>query len=459
MAALEVKFDNQLEFEPIIEYMYAGTEEETDGDVNETSIQQTKITGIVAPLISINGFTINYDAVKSLNLTNTDNLPRVSLVVNDGFRLFTSLNSPSSDNILRIQIIPPMEDKYKKINLNFFITNYSKIKDNISITAEYGLNDIYNSRLKSFGEVSTYEFIEGIAKELKLGFCTNVSDLNDKRYIYCPNTNYKSILDSEIRIGGSKEHILNWWVDFFNNLVLIDEYERFNSVDEIQKIMIENSGFSQPEINSDPTFDEFDAEISNHPILKNSPLYSGSYRQVNEPGNNLFFGTDRVLSIYDMKSLEHSETLIQDSDVKNDIFSKFVYSGEKFGEYDYITQKECHSMFQKKLKECQIIVELPRIIFGLMRGDKVNVAWYDLNNLITKTKETNSPENNIPSVDDTSEGDVADKFLINKMISGQYYINGIDISYKKQGQNNNWKYKLWLSRPLDQINTYVENGR
>ena len=54
MAQITVKYDPALEIEPIEDLMYATNPNEDPTDSTAPEVQQTKITGVVAPLIKVN---------------------------------------------------------------------------------------------------------------------------------------------------------------------------------------------------------------------------------------------------------------------------------------------------------------------------------------------------------------------------------------------------------------------
>ena len=64
MPIIEVKFDPKLEFKPIEEPMYSPAPDDDTGN----DYQQTKITGIVQPLIKVNNTVIPFDGVVSFEL-------------------------------------------------------------------------------------------------------------------------------------------------------------------------------------------------------------------------------------------------------------------------------------------------------------------------------------------------------------------------------------------------------
>ena len=155
------------------------------------------------------------------------------------------------------------------------------------------------------------------------------------------------------------------------------------------------------------------AQITNNPALSNSQLYCKDYSVINNTGVSVMEGTDRVLSIYDNNTTEVSETLLQDGDISNDLFTKYLYLGELYSEHNYLLSKECNRMYKEKLTSQSIVVNLSSPLLGLMRGHKVNFLWYDNNDLTSSLKT--DIESNLP-VEQTEYS--ADSLSINKQVSG-----------------------------------------
>ena len=339
MALIQVKFDNTLQQSDIIIPLTNSSQSEAQESYvnNQPAIQQTHIYGIQAPLIMINSIVVNFNDVISFELSCDDDVPEVNLVVQDRYKLSTTVDTPSIDNELRIQILPKFEDKYKKINLTFFITQMKVKEGMLYITGEYKLPKYISSNIKSFGEVSTYNLFQSIAQDSGLGFATNIEDnQNSKRYVYCDNKSYKELLKEEIIRSNIDLQICDYWIDWWNNLVLADIYERYTSVDKDEDILVWIAGQNKEmeegaEIEPTQTI----ATLHNHPTQKNTELYVSEYRICTSPGSQMSKGTDRVYSIYETTKSEYNDYLIQDGDAHKDIFMKYEYLGEVYGELNY----------------------------------------------------------------------------------------------------------------------------
>lgn len=458
MSIVTLEFDNTLEKSEIIVPLKSTSAAE-GGEANDTDNQtdraQTSVFGIQSPLIMINSTVIDFDAVQQFSLKSTGILPTLTMMVEDRFELINNIDKLYNDNEVRVQILPRFDNAYKKIDLTFFITNVKIIGSSLQLTCSYKLPALTGSQYKTFGEIDTYTLFKNIATETKLGFATNVAQLDDKRYIYCDNKSYVDIMESEIEFSIAPDYILDWWVDLWDNINLVDIKERYNTIDSDDDLKI----WIAPQTN-EVTEDievqphEVTATLNNYPGMGTSELYVKEYVTSNKPGMQLNNGTDRVYGIYENSNLTYNDHLIQDGDIKRDIFVKYEYVGENFGEYNYLLSKQLRAGYLQKISSETIKVTLQSPLLGLMRGHKVNFVRYVDDDKIEQRLQSledagvidRSVETNIPLSeyeDDTNNPN--GQFRIDKTVSGQYLIKGVDFTFK----NNNWEYTLTLVKPAD----------
>lgn len=461
MGQILLKFDNQLkQSEIVIPLTNSSVEEAGDNYVyNKQGIQQTSIYGILTPLIQINNIVVDFLDVESFSLKSIGPLPSVQLTVKDRYNLTSILDTPGSDNKLRVQILPQFDDAYKKINLTFYISKINISGETIDVTGVYKSADLMSSKFKCLGELSTYELCEKIAKETQLGFATNVEEISDKRYMYCNYISYNELLNNEIRSSASDAtHIYDWWVDLWNNINLVNIYERYNTIDPEEELQIWVSGQQGTMLEGVKVQPhKITANLNNHPTDGQMELKVDHYDIVNKPGAQVSGGTDKVYSVYMVDLGEYKDTLIQDGDVKKDIFINCEYLGEVYGEYNYLLAEVCRDAYLQKMGIESVKVTIKTPLLALMRGHKVNFTWYTNNSQYDRRlkgyEELGLKEKEIKTVfplnDDIPEDEIKydptyGDFVIDKSISGQYMITGCDISYS----NGEWEYELTLNRPI-----------
>jgi hypothetical protein len=457
MGVIQIEFDNKLTKSKIITPLLSSSVQEYDETYNDsyTDKAQTSIIGIKMPLISINSIVIDIDSISYFSLKSEGRLPELTMVVEDRYELINNIDKPSHDNEVRVQILPFFENTYKKIDLTFYISSININGKTLKLTCMYKVPDLIATRFKTFGEIDTYTLFKENANATKLGFATNISELSDKRYMYCDNKSILDILNDEIQYSNATDHILDWWVDLWDNINLVDIKERYNTIDSDEDLKIWISGQTNDitaSMNYKPI--QIEAVINDHPGNSSTELFVKNYKIVNNHGSIASKGSDRVYSIYEDNNNEYLDYFVQDGDVKKDIFTKYEYLGEAYGEYNYLLAKCLRAAYLQKINSETIQVTLNSPLLGLMRGHKVNYVRYVNNDMLEnkmKALEENGVINreqnsNIPLKDYEIESDSnSGKFRIDKTASAQYLIIGVNILYS----NNEWDYVLTLTKPAD----------
>jgi hypothetical protein len=246
--------------------------------------------------------------------------------------------------------------------------------------------------------------------------------------------------------------MLDWWVDFWNNINLVDIYERYVSIDSDDDMMIWVAG-QVNEIGLDQEVEpqKVVATLHDHPGMTNSELYVTNYVIMNNPGVQVSKGTDKVYSVYEDTKDEYLDYLIQDGDIKDDIFTKYSYLGEGYGEYNYLLQKEIRAGLLQKINSETVKITLKSPLLGVMRGHKVNFMKYVNDDAIENKMRIleehgvidRNVATNIPTQDyELSESNPNGNYRLDKTVSGQFLVIGVEFVY-----DSGWKYNLILSRP------------
>lgn len=461
MSKINIKFDDKLQQSKIVMPLVETSIDEVGEAMytpNKSGLQQTSVYGIQVPIIQINNILVAFNDIFSFKLENTSKLPRVRMEIRDRYNLLKLLDTPSSDNELRIQILPPFDDAYKKINLTFYISSFSTRGDRVVIEGMYNSKELTQKQYKSFGKLNTYQLFEEIAKESKLGFATNSEEVfNDERFMYCDFKSYQDIMNSEIRRGmNDATHIYDWWVDWYNNINFVNIFERYNTIDpeEEMQVWVKSDLIFNLE-GEEPRPRQTLAYITNNPLIGGSSLTARSYNKVNEFSTQVTKGTDKVFAMYEMGCNECKSYLIQDGDVKKDINVQCTYLGEVYGDYNYKFAEACYDTYKQKMNLQTIRVVLGEPMLGLQRGDKVDFAWF-LNDTSSQMKKEYTEElgledketsRDFPVVSNDIPADRNGSFQEDITTSGQYLIVGTSISFV----NGSWEYVLDLQRPASKI--------
>lgn len=466
MSIITIEFDNTIEKSDIIIPLASSSKQEAGEDYvdsNRTDKAQTAVYGIQTPLIMINSTVIDFDAVQLFNLKSVGKLPELTMTVEDRFELINNIDKPGNDNEVRVQIIPRFDNAYKKIDLTFFITNVQVSGKLIRLNCTYKLPELTSSQFKVFGEIDTYNLFKDIATETKLGFATNLAALNDSRYTYCDNKSYLELMTSEIEFSNASEHIIDWWIDLWDNINLVDVKERYNAIDSDDDMMIWIAGqVNEVTVDNEVQPQQVVASINNFPGFNSSELFVKKYDIINKPGMQYSMGSDKVYGIYEDSNKDCLDYLIQDGDIKQDIFTKYDYIGENYGDYNYLLAKQLRAGYLQKISTETVNVTLQSPLLGLMRGHRVNFIRYinddkvenrmnalEKAGVIDRNVEANIPLSEYDIADDTGNG----TYRVDKTVSGQYLILGVNITYS----GNGWDYVLTLAKPASSNVSIINN--
>lgn len=454
MGQIKVKFDHKLKQPRIVTplvYPASGETNKPDITGGNTPYKQTALYGIVTPLVRVNDIVIDIDSVLYFELDGKGRLPKLELTILDKSDIIKGLQNPGTDNEVRIQILPRLENAYKKIDMTFYIKHCDNDDNVLYLSCIYKIPNLYNNRVKCFGELSSYEFFEKVANECQLGFATNVESTNDKRYLYCAYESYNELMEKTISTSGDDLQnpiLYDYWIDYWNNINFVNIYERFNSVDKDEDMMIyvnsldmDLSQTSKDEEN----YTKMVATLSNDPRHQDMELSINQYDTI----VNSYQNSDKVFSVYNMGNDEHKDFFFQDKNQLKDIFLKYEYVGENYRDYNYLLASSYRELLLNKMKSEIIEVSLKSPLLQLIRGGKVNIMWYDTNNILDIKKKQlgikdEDIETNIPI--DPQQGTFeynGPLYRINKEISGQYLILNSVIRY----EDYNWSCDLQLTRP------------
>lgn len=460
MARIEVVRDPQIKLEPIVHALRQPSEEEAgEAPGNASEIQQTKVFGLIVPILALNGVAVDFQDVEIFELDYTGKLPRIKTSFRDRGNILNNFGNPGNDNELRVQILPPFDDTYKKIDLAFVCTSVRIVNGTVEVEGEYKLQKFSDAQFKALGQITTYDLFDKVSTETGLGFATNSKATEDARFIQCQFESYKDVIDREMEKSGSSEtHVYDWWIDVWNNLILCDLYDRINSEDPEEDMMIwvaENTDAAST--NDEPEAVQTLSLFSNHPVREHSDLYIYDYDVQNAPASSTR-GNSLTMSIYEENKHEWIDHHITNGDIKKNVFERYEYLGEVYGDYNYLLAEQARDIYLRKIKSEVIVLHAIKPQLGIMRGDQLRFVWYDTDMSNAMNQDNLEEAGAIKSSEqlsailgwvkdwDFSKSIPDNPMRINMQYSGQYTCIGQYITYSKTDQWNCW---LYLSRPAE----------
>jgi len=456
MAQILVVRDPIIQQTPIIHTLTStSTDEMGEETFSPHNIKQTKVFGILMPIIALNDISVDWMDVITFALDGVEAIPMVKFEFKDRKGLLKQYSQPGNDNELRIQILPPVDNTYKKIDLTFLVTNINIDNGVVRGEATYKLSKFTDSQFKALGQLTTYDLFDKVSTETGLGFASNVEATEDQRYMSCQYESYKDLIKKEMPKSGSSEaHVFDWWIDFWNNLTLCDLYDRVNNEDseddmQIWTVLDPNSATIQ----DDPETVLATAYYTNHPDYEGSDLHVSDFEIENAP-TTTGSGNEIALSVYEENKHEYIDHYIADGDIEKNKFIKFEYAGEVYGDYNYLLAEKCRQVFLRKVKSEIVVIHTRHPQIGMMRGMQCRFVWYDNNSQDAYSRE-NLTEAGVIEKEDTvlqqmgwlkdwqTESTDIRPMVLNLQVSGQYTCIGQYITYA----DHQWDCWLYLIRP------------
>lgn len=456
---LTVKRDPQIKFpEIVVGLMVSDDPHNSILNQNTSGIDQTEVYGVLCPLLALNGIVVDMPDLIKFKLDCTGVLPTVEFEFRDRNNLFAKFCQPGTSNILQLQIIPPTDNTYRKINMLFYVTDISINLNMIEGTAVYKTEGLLHSRAHAMGEMTTYELCDRISVDSQLGFATNIAGTEDKRYMYADYTTYGDMLKEEIKNSAADgEHVYDCWIDPWNYLVLCDMYERYNHIDDVDELSIWVSDHNTGGEAGDKSLPfRAEAVLSNHPAMERTELFVRRYEVITD-NQYVKRGTEKATTVYNMNTHEYVGHYVADGDIKKDAFVDLEYGGEMYGDYDYIFSKQCRDMFMRKMNAEIMELNMTSPVFGLNRGDQCRFVWLDNDSQGEDWEQELRQWRITADASELKTDDMSwiigwyrnmhtkdDNLRPNLQVSGQYTVIGFVADY----ENGAWQYRLRMVRPI-----------
>ena len=440
--------------------------EDGTGMEGYTDVDQTDVYGVMLPIISLNGVVVGYRDLVRFELDMTGRMPSVYFKFTDRKNYFKKYVDAGNDNELRVQILPPVEDTYKKIDLTLFVDEITINGETIEGRAIYKLASFTSDQYEALGMLSTFELFDYVSLQTGLGFASNVTQTSDNRYMSCNYNSYKDLIDSEIEKSVSDlTQVYDWWIDGNNYLTLCNIRERVNSIDSDDDMKVWSStnvdDFTRG--NGKDTM-EITCLLTNHPQMSTSDLFVFDKEIANTPVTH---SNTKVVSSFYEEYQDYRSDYVGDGDIVRDEFMGMEYGGEIYGSYDYMFSGQARELFLSKMKSELVILKMKKPMLGLMRGQQLKFVWYSNDAQDTYNKQTfdamakggadavvmtddqimiNYPE--LSWLNDFRIGsENADTWpmVLDMLYSGQYTVIGQYLIY----ENQSWYCEVHVTRPKE----------
>ncbi len=355
------------------------------------------------PLVWYNGVKIDTKDVISFTIGHTGIVPKIDLTLIDNYSFFREDGFPPDDTKITIYL-NSRSINLRSIHMDFKIYDFKDIGDgSYSITGICDIPRLYLRKFNSYGSKTSYETMKDVAKDLNIGFCSNVSSSNDRmRWI---NTGLKNLDFIQNIIKNSyisDDSFQHCYIDFYYNLCYVDiskELNRDNSNDK----MINAYGYSVMESSRGNDEILIPAILTNERNAKDSVAFFGEYEIFNKSTRvsiekayriitKYYDSTKKELLLFDLESQtsDGNKTIIlkgkpSDREFFNEniqtiwIGKQDLYDegdGNVHENYNYAIAQNRQNLDDLTKISCKII--LPNSNFNLYLFQKIFLAIYSI---------------------------------------------------------------------------------
>jgi len=448
----------------------------------------TLIDGIEYPLVVINNRNIENNEIISMTINYNSFLPTIYIKVWDEHENEQKLNTTQMSGLIRVCMISPVDKVYKKILLNFKITNVMLDEYDpayVSYSGEYFVEGFKQTNIghiwmptpcpkaitcQQGGHINanTWEMLHEIAGRIGLGFAATkkTKEIEDRIVRNIFSQRYDQYIKQQLEYSGlGEENIFDAWVDLYGYIVLVNvKWVMDEDILSTDLTINHNVGIhatSNDLMEQEP--EETERTLSNYNYMgakSNAEIESYKVDVDNESVNRGTLekiytqnigGTKTIINEMDIQSKQDSVDgdFLEDYNTgKNRPIPVFNFNDDAYtglsGGYNIDEQKKIRKAYFKKKRQSVLHVNLRHPNFGLQRGTLVNISIFEndpINKQIMYDNTSNLSRNDTDI--DADVHDLPDEinqkdtmmdesvYMPNLKLSGLYYIDGMKFIYDR----------------------------
>lgn len=347
-----------------------------------------------APFVQYNGIHIEYADFSNFELYHEGIIPAVKMTFIDRNGIFKDIGFPTDDTLITVFLYSGSK-RLRSILMDFKITNFKDLGGTrYSLTGLVNIPKLYLSKFSSYSNMTSHEALQQVAKECELGFCSNISETNDRMtWINTGDKKFKFINNIIDNSYLSDESYLYCYIDFYYNLCYVDlekEYQRDNSEDKQLNTQIKKTFSSNPMkddeivplyLTTDKSLTETVSWISKYQVINRSTQISLNNAYITK--NKYYNSLDKELLIFDTDSItpDGGKKIIMKGKPNDEEFYKENVNNIWTGKLD---SENMHKNFNysqvqnkiniRELNKIQIELHLPNANYNLYIYQKLYLA-------------------------------------------------------------------------------------
>lgn len=438
-----------------------------NSDGNTVKEKPSKFSTMI-PLIRINSYEVQGDRLEMFELDCTGFYPtcRFSFFDRDG--MFTARFFPKDGDIIQLYIRSQGDETtFKPIRIDFTVEDIKPLggggatntSPQLMVEGRMHVPNLFTEKVQ-FQDNTSWNSLQTIAEELKLGYASNVEDTTDQQIWTNPyDTAERFIQDITSNSYLNDDSFFTAYIDPYYYLTFVDANRFFGQEDDLetsqmfQQNAMDTMGSGDVE-NSDFTFPNM---ISNHLSMQGNARYISKYQQVNKSGqiskNN---GYKRYTQYWDLNAKEFISEFVDP--ITNDTPGmipvtkgrtingevegprndqvKFKFLGTQgdnvHANYYYASIQNFQNLAE--INKLGMVIELDTVNPAILRYSRIYCLIMETAQMVKGTLAAPENDENAPNdsqrrteTPDDLGSDVDNQYgIINEYLSGFYVITGIE---------------------------------
>lgn len=437
------------------------TDYESDSDNQKDGLYNNSVRSNAAslsPIIKINNFIINATYLQEFEIDCTGFVPECTVSFYDVSEQFTELNYPKDGDLMKVYIgTGGKEETWKPIRIDFQIMSIEPFFENgnkgFTIEGEMEIPSFELEKCEVFKDKSSFDACREIAKNLKLGFSSNIQGTDDSQtWINNYGTEHSLINRIVSHAYLDEKSFITAFIDPYYYLNFVECNAIVNDADNDERSIeeLDHIKYISDSINADPDFKDTEENeapdfITNSNYFSTSNIGIGYYGQVNNCGEITHHTGKKIYTRYwddneeeyrvefitpfisegqNLKQITQSED--NDKSVKENTKKLIMRAQTENMHKNYNYAEICNKLNLREINKYGLSVVLTGFNPQITRFQKKYVAIYTQSFMV---------KSDIMDKEIEDEGQSSTKLdedmLLNEELSGFYTVTGIIYSLQE----------------------------
>lgn len=245
--------------------------------------------GAWVPIVAVRTIMFGADEIRSLNVSFSGRMPKLTLVVKDHLQKFT-VNFPLDGDVVSVYLRPPDKDNQRPIRMDFDIVSVSSSprQQVYTFSGILKVPGMFGETCRSFGSGTSFDQLSGLAADLGLGFASNESGTSDVMRRLCAFESYETFIHNTVRTAyKDDDSFFTWYIDPFYYLCLVNVNKQFSEEDATEDVNVSYSVPFEGVVSQDSAQDTIKGSLvlTNKPEMEGVNTYIESYSLENSSGD------------------------------------------------------------------------------------------------------------------------------------------------------------------------------